>query len=86
MVGRSACASTQREIELGPVRAHMRPCKGRVGRIYCATLGYVGLPLTRKRRGNSTGAVMRVPTEDTGKVTEVPPPGRIRRDIITGSA
>ena len=85
MVERSACDSTQKEIASGPVRAHMLPYGGKVGRIYCATSESAGSPLTRQRRGNSTGTLIGVPTEDTGKGTEGPAPGRTRRDRTMGA-
>ena len=61
----------------------MCPCKDRVGVIYCATSGSAGSTLTRQRRGNSIGAVIGDPTEETGKGTEGQTPVRTRRDSTT---
>ena len=42
--------------------------------------------MTCKRRGNSTGAVIGVPTEDTGKGTEGPAPVITKRYRTIGEA
>ena len=61
----------------------MRPCGYIVRRICCAILGSVGLPLTRQRRENLTGAAIGDPTEETGKGTGGTSPSRTRRDRTT---
>ena len=85
MVGRSACATTPREIVSGLTCAQTFPCRDVVGEMYSATSGFVGSPFTLQERIFLTGAAIGDPTKDNGTGMKGMATGRTRMDRPTGA-